>query len=176
MRKKSLRERPSLRPVGARALKSAMDTLRPHLAGANILDLFAGQGRFSYAALTEGASFACLVEKHPQTAKELNSLRPNKLASSQISEVLCQDAWKFLAHPTGDLYDIIFVDPPFDDWTPLIEKELFKHLINFSKPGTILLVKYPAEMLISSVHPGFSMWKINHFGESQLAYFIYGES
>jgi 16S rRNA (guanine966-N2)-methyltransferase len=176
MRKKSLRERPSLRPVGARALKSAMDTLRPHLAGAKILDLFAGQGRFSYAALTEGASYACLVEKHPQTAKELNSLRPKKLASSQISEVLCQDAWKFLAHPTGDLYDIIFADPPFDDWTPLIEKDLFKHLLNFSKPGTILLVKYPAEMLISSEHPGFSMWKINHFGESQLAYFTYGES
>jgi len=176
MRKKSLSERPSLRPVGARALKSAMDTLRPYLPGAKVLDLFAGQGRFSYAALTEGAAHATLVEKHPQSAKELASLRPKKLAPSQISHILCTDAWKFLARPTGELYDIIFVDPPFEDWTPKIEKELFAQVLSFSKPGTILLVKYPTEMLISSEHPGFSMWKINHFGESQLAYFTYGES
>jgi 16S rRNA (guanine966-N2)-methyltransferase len=153
-----------------------MDTLRPYLAGAKVLDLFAGQGRFSYTALTEGASYATLIEKHPKTARELNSLRPKKLSPSQISDVLCQDAWKFLANPTGELYDIIFADPPFDDWTPLLETELFKHVLKFSKPGTILLVKYPAGMLISIEHPGFSMWKINHFGESQLAYFTYGES
>lgn len=176
MRKKSVGERPSLRPIGARALKSAMDTLRPYLPGALVLDLFAGQGRFSYAALSEGASSTTMIEKHPATARELSALRPKKLSSSQESRVLCQDVWLFLKKPAGALYDIIFVDPPFTDWTPSMEKELFQLLLGFAKPGTILLVKYPSEMLISSEHPGFSMWKINHFGESQLAYFTYGES
>ncbi|NBT58421.1 hypothetical protein EBT16_06520 [bacterium] len=176
MRKKLVKDRPSLRPIGARALKSAIDTLRPHIPGTNILDLFAGQGRFSYAALSEGASSATLIEKDPRTAKELQTLRPNKLKPDQASRVLCLDVWKFLKQPNGDLYDIIFADPPFDDWTASMEKDLFAKLLPFSKPGTILLVKYPSEMLISSEHPGFSLWKINHFGESQLAYFIYGES
>lgn len=175
MRKKPVRERPSLRPIGARALKSTMDTLRPHLPGATILDLFAGKGRFSFSALNEGAASATLVEKDTQTARELPTLRPRKLKPNQISHVLCQDVWKFLKQSKGALYDIIFVDPPFGDWTPEMQKDLFSMLIPFSKPGTILLVKYPSEMLISSEHPGFSLWKINHFGESQLAYFIYGD-
>lgn len=176
MRKNQVRERSSLRPIGARALKSAMDTLRPHLPGAHVLDLFAGQGRFSYAALTEGASSATLVEIHRQTAQELPKLRPKKLSPERTSRVLSQDAWHFMSHPNGDLYDIIFVDPPFEDWTASMQKELFTRLVSFSKPGTILLVKTPSGMLISSEHPGFSLWKINHFGESQLAYFTYGES
>jgi len=169
-------EDPTLRPVGARALKSSMDTLRPFLVGAQVLDLFAGQGRFSYAALQEGASSALLIEKNPRTAKELETLRPKKIPQERKSTVLRKDVWDFLEKSKGDLYDIIFADPPFEDWSPQLEERLFSLLEKFSKPGTILLVKYPKQMLLSSSHPGFKLWKINHFGESQLAYFTYGES
>ncbi|MFM8269050.1 MAG: RsmD family RNA methyltransferase, partial [Pseudomonadota bacterium] len=148
----------------------------PHLPGSHVLDLFAGQGRFSYSALAEGAACATLVENNTVTARELSTLRPKKIPSSQESRVFCQDAWTFLAENSGDLYDIIFADPPFEDWNSQMETKLFNLVSHFCKPGTILLVKYPSEMLISSEHPGFSMWKINHFGESQLAYFTYGQS
>lgn len=169
-------EDPSLRPVGARALKSAMDTLRPFLAGAQVLDLFAGQGRFSFSALQEGASAALLIEKNPRTARELEGLRPKKIPQERKSTILRKDVWDFLDKPKGDLYDIVFADPPFQDWSAELEQRLFSLLAKFSKPGTILLVKYPKQMLLSSSHSGFKLWKINHFGESQLAYFTYGES
>ena len=152
-----------------------MDSLRPYLAGAKVLDLFAGQGRFAYAALLEGAKSATLVEKHRSTASALLGLRPKKIPSERTSLVLCQDVWTFLAKPSSDLYDVIFADPPFKHWNAELEKKLFISLPPFAKQGTILLVKYPSEMLISSEHPGFKLWKINHFGESQLAYFNYGE-
>lgn len=166
----------SLRPIGARALKSVMDTLRPYLPGSKILDLFAGQGRFSYGALLEGAQSAILVEKHAPTAHSLLKLRPKKIPAERTSRVVCEDVWKFLDRDSTDLYDVIFADPPFRDWNEAFEKTLFQKLTAFSKRGTILLVKYPSEMLISSEHTGFKLWKINHFGESQLAYFNYGES
>ncbi|NDC25061.1 MAG: hypothetical protein EBZ49_13180, partial [Proteobacteria bacterium] len=57
-----------------------------------------------------------------------------------------------------------------------LEENLFQALGRFSKPNTILLVKYPKQVLLSSSHSGFKLWKINTFGESQLAYFTYGES
>lgn len=166
----------SLRPIGARALKSAIDTLRSHLLGATVLELFAGQGRFSYAALLEGAQSSLMIEMHKDTARRLFALRPKKIPTDRVHQVLCQDVWKFLERPTGDLYDIIFVDPPFEDWNDDLEKKLFQSIIPFCHRGTILLVKYPSQMLLSSEHPEFKLWKINQFGESKLAYFSYGES
>ena len=153
-----------------------MDTLRPYLAGASILDLFAGHGRLAYAALENGAHRALLIEKNRTTAKELEDLRPKKLLKHQESRVLCQDVWTFLKVPGSDLYDIIFADPPFPEWSESFEKQLFAALPSFCHPGTILLVKIPSKVLISSHHPGFTLWKINHFGESQLAYFTYGKT
>jgi len=169
-------ESSSLRPVGARALKSAMDTLRPYLAGASILDLFAGKGRFAYAALENGAEKALLVEKNRTTAQQLEGLRPKKLSAHHSSRVLCKDVWKFLESPHTVLYDIIFVDPPFSEWNESYEKKLFAALPERCHPGTILLVKIPSTVLISSHHPGFTLWKITYFGESQLAYFTYDKA
>ena len=37
-----------VRPVSSLALKSGMDTLRPFLGEAHVLDLFAGLGRFGF--------------------------------------------------------------------------------------------------------------------------------
>jgi len=153
-----------------------MDSLRPSLAGATVLDLFAGQGRFSFASLEHGAVKAVMVEKNRDTARNLPSLRPKKLSPHLETHILCQDVWQFLKNPDGVLYDIIFADPPFPDWTSELEKNLFAALPAFCHPGTILLVKIPSAVLLSSHHPGFTLWKINHFGESQLAYFTYGKS
>lgn len=177
MRKNSLKAAPSsLRPIGARALKSAIDTLRPHLQGASILDLFAGQGRFSYAALWEGAKSSVMIEKHKDTARRLSALRPKKIPLERTHQVICQDVWTFLEKPPTDLYDIIFVDPPFEDWNLELEKNIFKSVVPFCRVGTILLVKYPSQMLISNDYPGFRLWKLNQFGEATLAYFSYGEA
>ena len=167
--------RSQLRPVGARALKSALDTLRPFLAGVKVLDLYAGQGRFAYGALLEGAQHAVLVEHNAVTARELRSLRSKKIPSDRISQILCQDVWSFLEQPSGDLYDVIFVDPPFEEFTSELATRLFLALKDFAHPGTILLVKTPSQMLLSTGDSEFKLWKITQFGEAQLAYFTYGQ-
>lgn len=165
---------PELRPIGSRALKSCIDTLRPHLFGATVLELFAGQARFSFEALLQGASSALLIEKNPQIARELKTKIPKKMPVEKRIEILCQDVWAFLNHPSSDLrFDIILADPPFPQWETLNQTEFFSLVTPFCKPGTIFLVKTPSRMLLSSVHPGFTLWKLTHFGESQFAYFLY---
>lgn len=171
---KSKKQPTELRPISGRALKSCIDTLRPYLHQARILELFAGQGRFSIQALLEGASEALLVEKNSKTAKEIKARIPKKLPPGKKIEIVCQDVWIFLEkqenkHP----YPIIFADPPFPLWEKIDQAQFFSLIQTFCEPGTIFLVKTPRRMLISTGHPGFTLWKMNHFGESQFAYFLY---
>lgn len=162
---------PDLRPVSARALKSAIDTLRPQLSGASVLDLFAGQGRFGMEALKESAAHVTFVDTDRSFARTLEKpLRPYKEKASLFIE----DVWGFLKRYTGK-FDIVFADPPFRLWAPAFETQLFSSIASVLDDRAILLVKHPRRMVLSPAHTGFQPIKTTQFGESALGYFSYGE-
>ena len=163
-----------VRPIGARALKSAIDTLRPWLSGSCALDLFAGQGRFGIEALKEGADQVVFVEKTSATAKAI---------SREISRwkdhasVECQDALRYLelAHKEGLKYDLVFADPPFPMWNNEFSNQLFTAVAKVAGAEAIFLVKHPDRVVLSPTQSQFKLWKSVRFGESQLIYFEYGQ-
>jgi len=162
-----------VRPIGARALKSAIDTLRPRLFEASVLDLFAGQGRFGIAASQEGLSSVTFVEKDRKTASELKSaLSVPSFPKGISTKVICQDAAIFLEQ-TSEKFDIIFADPPFPLWTQAFEKSLFIAVTRALKTGSIFLVKHPSRMLPCSELSELTLTKESEFGESRLLYFSY---
>lgn len=162
-----------VRPIGARALKSAIDTLRPHLFEASVLDLFAGQGRFGMAASQEGISSVLFVEKDRNTATELkSSISAPKFPKGITAKVICQDAAIFLEQTT-EKFDVIFADPPFPLWNESFEKSLFTGVTRVLKPNSIFLVKHPSRMLPCSELSGLTLIKESEFGESRLLYFSY---
>ncbi len=102
-----------LRPSGDRIRETLFNWLAPHLPGARVLDLFAGSGVLGFEALSRGADFATLVEKHPQVARQLQQ---NGETLAANCEVLARDARRLIASPPTDgRYDIVFIDPPFAD-------------------------------------------------------------
>ena len=176
MRKRHLPEaNPQVRPVGARALKSAIDTLRPYLFGCEALDLFAGQGRFGGEALKEGATRVVFVEKDRGTAQ---ALREAISKFSDRSDVQCKDALLYLemARRQSLHFDVVFADPPFPLWNTAFQLSLFGAVAACLSPGAIFLVKHKRRMVASVTFPGLSLWKDSLFGESRLIYYRYGES
>jgi len=164
---------PQLRPIGARALKSALDTLRPYLFEASLLDLFAGQGRFGVTASTEGISSVTFVEKNSRTAAELTALvRSPQFPKSVNATVLCQDVFDFLKL-SQNRFDIIFADPPFPLWNQDFEERLFRAVLALLNPDSIFLVKCPGRMVPSFESIGLSQMKSSDFGESRLIYYRY---
>ncbi len=160
---------PELRPLSARALKSASDTLRPYLSGAIVLDLYAGQGRFGRMALEEGADKVVFIEKQASTAAELKKAierhTPNAL-------VYTADVFDFLEKPLGaQQYDIVFADPPFGLWTEDFGKRLAQQVSRVLAPDSVFLVKNPSRVVFSGPLQGFSLWKQSKFGESTLTYY-----
>jgi 16S rRNA (guanine966-N2)-methyltransferase len=103
------------RPTSDRAregLFSSWEAQRGSLAGARVLDLYAGSGAVGLEALSRGAGHALLVESDPQAVKAILAnvrslgLPGAEVRPGQVEKVLVGEA------PTAR-YDMLFLDPPY---------------------------------------------------------------
>ena len=78
-----------------------------------MLDLFAGTGALGLEALSRGAKSADFVETRPSS---LHALRANValLRMRDKTRIFKRDALPFAEALTEGLYDIAFVDPPYE--------------------------------------------------------------
>ena len=102
-----------LRPTSDRARETLFNWLQPHLPGARALDLFAGSGALGLEALSRGVASAQLIGADIQLALNLKALGGRLDAGSQL-DVHAGDALAWLRGAPEGVFDIAFVDPPFD--------------------------------------------------------------
>ena len=103
---------PGLRPTPQRLRQTLFDWLAPVIAGANVLDAFAGSVALGIEALSRGARAATFIERDRAQARaiEVDLVRLHQDSAT----VLCGDALRILAEPATGNFDIVFLDPPFD--------------------------------------------------------------
>ncbi|HLV47494.1 MAG TPA: 16S rRNA (guanine(966)-N(2))-methyltransferase RsmD [Aliidiomarina sp.] len=102
-----------LRPTTDRLKETAFNWLQFELAGARVLDLFAGTGSLGIEALSRGASHAMFFEKDLKATQQLkeNLARLDALKTSHIQQ---GDTLKLLNEaPAGGPFNLVFIDPPF---------------------------------------------------------------
>ena len=102
----------TVRPTAERVREAWLNILGPELAGARVLDLFAGSGALGLEALSRGAAHATFVETH---ADSLAALRANiaALGAAPEADVHRADVLRFVAGLGPRAYDIAVADPPF---------------------------------------------------------------
>jgi 16S rRNA (guanine966-N2)-methyltransferase len=106
-------DRPGLRPTGARIRETLFNWLAWSLPGAHVLDPFAGTGILAFEALSRGAASATLIETDDRLVR---ALRDTARLLDAHASIINADAAAWLARgPDGDPFDIVFLDPPFDD-------------------------------------------------------------
>ena len=97
------------RPLTGRAREALFSSLGPAVAGAAVLDLYAGSGSLGLEALSRGAASVVFVERD---RRALEALRLNKLAVDLGGEVRHGDVERYLAS-CRDQFDLVFLDPPY---------------------------------------------------------------
>jgi len=102
-----------LRPSADRVRETLFNWLQPVLAGARVLDLFAGSGALGLESLSRGAREAVLVERDPAVAEALHGAI-ERLRAEKEATIVRADALSFLRAPLLGRFDVVFVDPPFD--------------------------------------------------------------
>jgi 16S rRNA (guanine966-N2)-methyltransferase len=97
------------------AMFSALEAHRGPLAGASVLDLYAGSGALAIEALSRGADRAVLVERDPRALDAIaDNLEHTRLAAR--ARVHRGDAVAFLGGlvPPEAPFDVVCCDPPYD--------------------------------------------------------------
>jgi 16S rRNA (guanine966-N2)-methyltransferase len=103
------------RPTADQVRIALMDTLTPRLAGARVLDLFAGAGGVGLEALSRGAAEAVFVERDPRAVAALRE-NVEALGVGHAARVRRADVLRELAalYRAGERFDVVFLDPPYD--------------------------------------------------------------
>jgi 16S rRNA (guanine(966)-N(2))-methyltransferase RsmD len=106
---------PGLRPTPDRVRETLFNWLlhlRPDFAGLAGLDLFAGTGALGFELASRGARSVTLVESNPLALEALRATQA-RLDARQV-EIVAGDALAVAARLPAGVFDIVFLDPPFD--------------------------------------------------------------
>lgn len=114
------------RPTGDRVREAAFRLIGP-VDGARVLDLYAGSGGMGLEALSRGATQVVFVEDDHAACRAIER-NLDKLALTG-AELVHADVRRALAAAAAALrrYDLILVDPPYDDY-PAMQPVLARYL------------------------------------------------
>ena len=101
------------RPTTDRVKEAIFSAIQFEIAGARVLDLFAGTGQLGIEALSRGAAHAVFTDNDDKAVRLVKeNLKRAKLADRAM--VVCTDYLSYL-QTTREAFDIIFLDPPYQE-------------------------------------------------------------
>lgn len=153
------------RPTSDRVREAMFSSLESllDLGGVAVLDLYAGSGALAFEALSRGASTAVLVEQSKSAASVLraNAELLARVAREQgrrtvTSRIAQNSVASFLRTPPGQLFELVFIDPPYE----LGEAELteaLEALVPHLAPEAVVVIergsRSPAPIVPESLEP-----------------------
>ena len=135
--------------------------LRPVIAGADCLDLYAGTGVLGFEALSQGAAAAVMVENDGALCEKLRE-QAGRLGADNL-EIVQADARQWL-QKSSRRFDIVFLDPPFAKG--LVEKTC-QDLLDYGTLNKGGLVYAESEPGLEIQVPGLEQIKAGRAGRVQ---------
>lgn len=129
------------RPVTDRVKTSVFDTLGELIQNAKILDMFAGSGSFGFEALSRGANFCVFVDNNSE-AVNIILQNAQKLKLQQDSFKVVKSSFKKFIKNCSERFDIVFIDPPFDNLNAFVLDEV-DNILNING---IIILKWPTQI------------------------------
>ena len=101
-----------VRPSPDRVRETLFNWLAPVIEGTRCLDLYAGSGALGLEALSRGAAQVVFVDHEAAVVSRIRQ-HLQTLGAGSRAEVVQTDAAQYLAR-AGRVFDIVFLDPPFE--------------------------------------------------------------
>ncbi|MGO8675190.1 MAG: 16S rRNA (guanine(966)-N(2))-methyltransferase RsmD [Limisphaerales bacterium] len=107
----------AVRPTPDLVKQAVFNSLGSRVAGARVLELFAGTGALSLECLSRGAASALCIEKSQRHAEVLRQNLAVSGFSSEVLHVRVQDVFIALAQLAAEdqRFDLVMADPPYGE-------------------------------------------------------------
>lgn len=140
----------SIRPTSDRLRESIFDILAhaydDPVAGAKVVDLFAGTGALGLEALSRGAARALFVDDGTE-ARALLRANIEALGLGGVTRVFRRDATKLGAAPPDERFSLAFLDPPYGrDLSSLALRSLVEG--DWLVDGALVVIEESAEAAV----------------------------
>jgi 16S rRNA (guanine966-N2)-methyltransferase len=160
-----------VRPTSDRAREALFGTVGTmiDLAGASVLDLYAGSGAVGLEAVSRGAARAVLVDSDPR-ATEAARANATALGLAGRVEVVRNRVDRFLATTEAEPFDIAFADPPYAMPDGEVDEMLGHLAAGWLAPGALVVVERSSRGGGPTWPPSLRSIKQRRYGEGTLWY------
>jgi 16S rRNA (guanine966-N2)-methyltransferase len=157
-----------LRPTSDRLKESLFAILEPIIAGARVLDGFAGSGALGIEALSRGAADVVFIEQDVRAA----ALIERNLAHCRIAGGYAMIRAEFTRAlrqlPADRRFDLALLDPPYDlaDLASAVEAAARRVV-----PGGVLVLEHASRRQVPAAAGGFTAVRVVKAGDSAVTFY-----
>jgi 16S rRNA (guanine(966)-N(2))-methyltransferase RsmD len=154
-----------------RVKESIFNVLGTRICKSRVLDLFAGSGSLGFEALSRGSGKVYFIDKSPDSIRLIKENLALFRELEKETEIIKQDAAEFLNGFNGNLFDIVFLDPPFK-----IETNYMVSVFNLLYKGriidknSVIIYEFFFKRDIEKETEFFNIDKVSSFGEKKVIY------
>ncbi len=171
-----------LRPTSDSLRETLFNVLGPTLAGARVLDAFAGTGAVGLEAISRGAAETTFVENDPRSIILLKR-NITHCGVENACVIIRDDFMKPRAQLVGAVtaprkpdaltrYDLVFLDPPYD--MSSIETALTAATARIRPAGRVI-IEHSRRRALPDAVPGASRYRLLEAGDSALSFYTANE-
>jgi len=161
----------AIRPTADRIKESLFNILPRDFSGMKILELFAGTGNVSIEALSRGAESALLVDASERSARIIReNLRRLELTDRAQMWVMPVRRALNAVGRQGQKFDVIFLDPPYDQKLVGRSLELIAS-VDPVYPTGVVVAEHSVRETLKSSYRFLSLNDQRRYGDTLLSFF-----
>lgn len=160
------------RPPLARVREAVANILQPRLEEAQVLDLFAGTGSYSFELISRGARNAVLIDKNPKAVEVIKKNVARMGLENQV-RVIRGDALKVIDQLAikGQSFDIIIVAPPYFTGLDALSMRKLSQT-GLLAPGGIVVLQQAMEEQLVDAYGVLKSRKTYKYGDTRITTYV----
>ncbi|HZK56646.1 MAG TPA: 16S rRNA (guanine(966)-N(2))-methyltransferase RsmD [Desulfosporosinus sp.] len=156
------------RPTSDKVKGAIFNVLGDKVLDAHVLDLFSGTGNLALEALSRGSQDAVLVEMSGEAHQVIRE-NIEQLGVSHKAKLLQLDAFQYIDRDFDEVFDLIFLDPPYRGGLVLKAILNLKEHVCLAPDGVIIAETAKDEEIDGDFYP-FEIRKTGQYGDTKVWY------
>jgi len=147
-------------------MRGALFNILGDIEGLTFLDAFAGSGALAFEAISRGAASVAAIDKEGPAQKTMEkNIKDLRLQKKVHLSKANAGGWSI--HNMERKFDILLLDPPYDDLQPnLLQRLINRHV----KSGSLAVLSYPGKEKVPEFE-GMKLVENKKYGDGQLIFY-----